>query len=441
MSSPKISRLNPIYITERVWLKTLYNRLKVLHCCDETSAAWKKIKSDVEEKINELEERNYQASGGALVRQVRPYLSEPVFSPKPSSFYPLPPITAVLQDAGRLVKDLIFSRARVAEDWTLCFEDKTKGELVVGYRPGADRRIQLEKVEASLRGEHLSIPPLQVEPFRATRGNGMLCRSSRCTDIRPIVGGIGIKIPEVDEKESFSLGTIGMVTKYQGKIGFFTAGHVVGNTEQIPVYQFHPNNVQCLIGFSTHVSDYNSGNSDSAFVELLPSVKNDAHAVFNGETTTKIKVQTNPKVGPGVEVCMEGAMATKTRKGKIIATNATIKFADEGDGEGFLENQYLADYRSYKGDSGGPVYTKDILIGLNVGCVDKITDITDAEGKLEFSETTKTLAIISKWENVINTVKKLNTQSPFLDKALATYTPPPKAGRGRLRPRKPVKYI
>ena len=124
-----------------------------------------------------------------------------------------------------------------------------------------------------------------------------------------------------------------------------------------------------------------------------------------------------------------------------IATNATIKFEDEGAGEGCLENQYLADYRSYKGDSGGPVYTKDILIGLNVGCVDKITDITDAEGKLEFSETTKTLAIISKWENVINTVKKLNTQSPFLDKALATYTPPPKAGRGRLRPRKPVKYI
>ena len=426
---------NPIERDDYIkWLKNLYKRLEVLHCCDHTSALCKKIKSDIKKKIKDLQA--FQASGGALAGPSQsftgiedpPYLLKPkLFRPKPSSFYPSR--ETVLQDAGRVIKDLIFSRAQEAKDWTLCFEDKTKGELVVGYSPGADRQIQIDKVEASLRDAPLLIPPLRVKPFRATRGNKIppcdvskACRTDRCFERRPIVGGIGIKIPGP------TLGTIGIVMPYKGKgkrkvpqPGFFTAGHVVGNTEKIPVYQFNLNKPKQLIGFSTHVSDYNSGSSDSAFVQLLPDIEKIERTVLKNKKNKLITIEDDFAVEVNMEVCMEGTTLNQTREGTIVATDATIKF---GDGSR-LKNQCLATYKSSNGDSGSPVYTKEdpfSLIGLNVGCIDEITPdtIDETEEKLTL-EQTESFSIISKWKNVRITLKPLNAESPLLDEALESY--------------------
>ena len=409
------------------WLKNLYKRLEVLHCCDHTSALCKKIKSDIKKKIKDFRDSGGASQSFTAIQEQPPYLLEPKssFHPKPSSFYPSR--ETVLQDAGRVIKDLIFSRAQEAKDWTLCFEDKTKGELVVGYYPGADRQIQIEKVEASLRDANLLIPPLRVKPFRATRGNKIppcdvskACTTDRCFEHRPIVGGLGIKI------SGPTLGTIGIVMPYKGKNGFFTAGHVVGKTEKIPtekipVYQFNLNKPKQLIGFSTHVSDYNSGSSDSAFVQLLPDIEKIERTVLKNKKNKLITIEDDFAVEVNMEVCMEGTTLNQTREGTIVATDATIKF---GDGSR-LKNQCLATYKSSNGDSGSPVYTKEdpfSLIGLNVGCIDEITPdtIDETEEKLTL-EQTESFSIISKWKNVRITLKPLNAESPLLDEALESY--------------------
>jgi len=188
----------------------------------------------------------------------------------------------------------------------LCFEDKTKGELVVGYRPGGDREVQIKKVKACLRAANLSIPPMRVEPFRATRGgNGhRVTRSQtvtdnskddkstcsnpmeykkgslptgkklRCKGYAKMMGGLGIIAP-MDRKEiQCTLGTIGIVINRNGTEGFVTAGHVV-DYDRNPVYQGGR-----LIGHSSNISTFRKGASDSAFVafeafeEKVTGIKN-----------------------------------------------------------------------------------------------------------------------------------------------------------------------
>lgn len=63
MSSPCPATSRRNFAIERdnyiKWLKWLYNRLKVFHCCDNTSASWKETLEYVEKKINEFEEKRY----------------------------------------------------------------------------------------------------------------------------------------------------------------------------------------------------------------------------------------------------------------------------------------------------------------------------------------------------------------------------------------------
>jgi len=92
---------------------------------------------------------------------------------------------------------------------------------------------------------------------------------------------------------------------------------------------------------------------------------------------------------------MDGATKMETRKGIIVATNATLNF----DKDETLKEQYLATYKSNGGDSGAPVYTNEgILIGLNVGKVKR----EDVDVDVNFDFSGESYAIISKWNNIIN---------------------------------------
>lgn len=363
-----------------------------------------------------------QFSGGALARQVRPRFpelefSKPAFPKAPYSSFYLPERAgnpaSVLQNAGRLIKDLIFSRHEIAEDWTLCFEDKTKGELVVGYRPGGDREVQIKKVKACLRAANLSIPPMRVEPFRATRGNGRRTRSTkgtrgltmlkdcksgagaggfRCDPFVKLVGGVAILVErekeEKEEEPGYELGTICIVTNTNDTEGFVTAGHVVSENN-IPVFQG-----ERRVGSSTEISNFHTGTSDSAFVAFQTEITGIKNIVLSKKRTyEKLNVEVKADIEHGTRVYMAGATRSKAREGPIVATDATLRFDDEG----VLEKQYLADYRSNEGDSGGPVYTTaGDLIGLNVGAATK-QDLKDDFPSLKKSS----YAIISKWASVV----------------------------------------
>ena len=209
-----------------------------------------------------------------------------------------------------------------------------------------------------------------------------------------LVGGLAIVVErekeeeEKEEEPGYELGTICIVTNTNDTEGFVTAGHVVSENN-IPVFQG-----ERRVGSSTEISNFRTGTSDSAFVAFQTGITGIKNIVVSKKgTSEKLNLEVKADIEHGTRVYMAGATRSKVRKGPIVATDATLRFDDGG----VLEKQYLADYRSNEGDSGGPVYTTaGDLIGLNVGAA------TKKVLKDDFPSLKKpSYAIISKWASVV----------------------------------------
>ena len=182
---------------------------------------------------------------------------------------------------------------------------------------------------------------------------------------RPIislVGGMAIS------NGAGKYGTLGLVTGRVGKdgnekIGFLTAGHVLGKPSSIVEA------ANTVIG-TVELNPYLDPDSaiDVAFVEIAPGVVCEEQSIRTPpHDTYKITEHVNIPL-QGHEVIMQGARS-RTKRGVVSYPKATITF--EGT---VLQNVSLATYESEPGDSGAPVFyinsqqeKKASLLGIHGG--------------------------------------------------------------------------
>lgn len=287
--------------------------------------------------------------------------------------------------AATHLQNLIAANASEAQQWTCCFLDR-KDELVLGIKPGSDIEEQ-RQIASTVVGE---IEITVVEKTFMRHANKQALN-------RPVIGGIQIRQPGLN-----AVGTAGVVVEINGAIGVITAGHVVGAINNSVYQPMQSNRNNWEIGIVTHISDY-TGNalSDSAFVQL-----NDEGEPFQIWKNAKSRyiVTGTGTAQVGGAVLMQGAsIKTLERPGVICSTNATVRFSDGG----VLSDQYLATYLTRNGDSGAPVYIKNMdpnvtLIGINVGGTEFQYIEEGAPDQNTYPPNKDGMyAVISKWDNIL----------------------------------------
>lgn len=274
----------------------------------------------------------------------------------------------------------------------LCHIDEKKSVMIVGISHPTSTTV--ERYRRFLHGHigDLTVIFLRCNPaVRHARKNELN---------RPLVGGIVITSPDVkgDVKGG---GTICITGTRDGTSGFVTAGHVV-NAVHAECYQPRKSDVNdWLVGNVVVVSDYKgNAQSDSAF--LVSNVELGDHRIWKSAASVYTVTGAAAVPALGTQVFMQGASMTRERAGQIAATNVTVTFGDGG----VLQAQCLANYDSRIGDSGAPVYLKDVdpnirLVGLNVGATE-VRHTEPVPDQHRYPPARNNLyGIVSPWANVV----------------------------------------
>jgi hypothetical protein len=222
-------------------------------------------------------------------------------------------------------------------------------------------------------------------PFAVTYGkisrDGCASRTSYCD---PVIGGIQVSVPSNPE---YGSSTVTIAAKKGSTQGFVMSGHGAYNTGY-SVYQPTSSPSSNYFGTVDTISNWSTTDtSDSAFVKDLTSSRNAAANIYR-TSSTQYTVTGYATPSYQTHVQLTGYVSGERDGYVISSTPITVSF----DGS-TLTDQIVANYITYGGDSGAPVYSYRTsagpvtLYGIHVGTY----CITPGDCPAKF---------FSKWSNV-----------------------------------------
>lgn len=237
------------------------------------------------------------------------------------------------------------------------FVNETSEELVIGldYNSATKSYAEYESKIHNLVGEKI--------PFKLITG---FVFEESCTsqtdDCRPIWGGIEMGGPNKEGTLTLPFAT------NDGKIGFIISGHVVDGSTSANVFQPAIGNPSSDHVGSVIANPSEPRSSDSAFVETL-SDKPLEMKIFksSGQSYNVIGAKFSQDTPLFTTISKMGKSTGETSAG-ILSKHVSIV----GSFFSPLTNQVISGYASADGDSGAPIFEKDVgddvyFLGIHVG--------------------------------------------------------------------------
>ncbi len=314
-----------------------------------------------------------------------------------------------LHDAHKALTDFMKDTSDKALPLSLCAVDRQQACLQIGLF--SDGGIPLETYRRRLQ-DFTGDLPVQIAPVNPRR------HATNTDKIRPIIGGTQI----YTSYSKGSLGTLSVVGKLGGKVGFILSGHVAGDAKASPnraVYQPINPPAANRIGSVKLISDWKNGAADAAWGEYVDQNAAPSLGLIwkDANSTYKVKsVKDSANSSQDDMVNMQGISSTSASSGKIQALGATVKFkAGEFDPEQTLMNQVVATYTTVSGDSGGPVFEitngNDVaLLGINVAEADGNDVLAYNRGNTPVPGTK--YAIYTPWEEIVAALGAIDVINP-----------------------------
>jgi sugar lactone lactonase YvrE len=243
------------------------------------------------------------------------------------------------------------------------YVDETLGELVVGLNPTASQSEQYYKEQLqTIVGNDIPIKLVTIVMKNEE------CLSSTEDDCTPLIGGIGVSRRTTVSDSTLTLPVI----KNDDTKGMIASGHVYENFLNYRIYQLGK-----TIGVVTDIDSLDGRSSDAAFIQADPHIDL-KQQIFNPDDVNNpfnvIGAMSSTEHSSGF-VAKSGA-STGYSFGNIINTGVTILQDHDRPLDGTVEttlfNQVIADYDSFGGDSGSPIFSEAIgndvyFYGIHVG--------------------------------------------------------------------------